>query len=127
MNARSRLLIVIVFFVLWIAVLYAGADHPPPRGFFTLLMPLVAACALFFYWRIPAYADWSRSGRIARVAVDGIIAGAVVAGIVMLLSTGEPTITPGTIDRLIFVAVLAGVGMLNVLLVYAVVKILDRV
>jgi hypothetical protein len=94
------------------------------------LITLVAACALLLFWRVPRYMTWCRSDRTAdlvRIAVEGIIAGVAVAGIAMaLFPTGEPGMMIGLSDRLLFLSVLAGVCMLNGLLLYAVIRTLDH-
>lgn len=41
MHKRTALLNAFLFFMIWLAILYAGADHPPPPGFvFVVLLDL---------------------------------------------------------------------------------------
>ncbi len=57
--------IAIGFFVFWLLVLAAGADKPPPRGFFWIALAVVV-CAAVVYWRIPTYIVWQRTRRSSR-------------------------------------------------------------
>ena len=116
----------VLFFVFWLAVLYAGADHPPPRGFIlVVLLDLIAASLVF--WRVPHYLDWMQTRqrrRLLWVVRDGLIAGLVIALLAVLASAliggGEPTVTPSISSAAIWVAVLAGVGVANALALYGV-------
>ena len=122
MNSKPPALIAIAFFVIWIAILYAGSDHPPPSGFLWLI-PLVSVCAVAVYLRVPVYALWSsshRPGRIRRVLLEGIAAGIVVGLIALLFpSTREPTLATKRIaDILTWLAVLAAVGTANAGVIY---------
>ena len=46
MPRRIALLSAVIFFLFWLAVLYAGADHPPPPGFIAVVLnDLVAVLA----------------------------------------------------------------------------------
>ena len=130
MNAKYPKVIAIAFLTLWIAILYAGADHPPPVGFLWLV-PLVAVCAFLVYRRVPIYAAWSqshRSGRIRRVLLEGLVAGVVVGLIGFLIpGSGDPTISARqTADMAIWLAVLGVLGVVNALLLYAISSILPR-
>jgi len=114
----KRLAIVLsgAFFVSWLAILYAGADHPPPVGFlWVVLLDLV--CAGFVYLRVPTYVAWSAarsSGRWLRAFFDGLVAGLVIALVTMVLNpNGEPSVQPTWIDRTIWLGVLATVGAAN--------------
>jgi membrane protease YdiL (CAAX protease family) len=122
MNSKRPTLIAIAFFVIWLAILYAGADHPPPWGFFWLL-PLVGAGAVAVYLRMPEYAAWSRSRqpfRLFRVGLEGVAAGSTVGVITLLLPfTGEPSISSLRItDVVTWIAVLAALGNANAVMVY---------
>jgi membrane protease YdiL (CAAX protease family) len=122
MNSKRPTLIAIAFFVIWLAILYAGADHPPPWGFLWLL-PLVGAGAVAVYLRIPAYAAWSRSRqpfRLFRVGLEGVAAGSTVGVITLLLPfKGEPSIpSPQITDILIWMVVLMTLGIANAIVLY---------
>ena len=116
----------VLFFVFWLAVLYAGADHPPPPGFIlVVLLDLIAASLVF--WRVPYYLDWMQTRqrrRLLWVVRDGLIAGLVIALLAVLASAliggGEPTVMPSIGSAAMWVAVLAGVGVANALALYGV-------
>jgi uncharacterized membrane protein YjfL (UPF0719 family) len=125
---QSRAIISLSFAVFWLGVLYAGADHPPPVGFLWLI-PFVLICAAVVYWRLPAYATWSRQRRpqrIPRVAFDGLVAGLVVA-LVASLGTWTDATTTSWVNVLIWACVLGGVGLVNALVVYALALVVQRV
>ena len=122
--------IAVAFFATWLTILYAGADHPPPIGFLWLL-PLVTACAVAVYLRVPVYASWAHSlrpGRIPRVLVEGVSAGILVGLIALLFPfTGEPSNAARHVaDVVIWLAVLAAVGTANAVLVYALSSVLHQ-
>jgi hypothetical protein len=128
MNSKFRSLIAVAFFAIWISILYAGSDHPPPVGFLRLI-PLVFVCSVAVYLRLPVYASWSsshRPGRIRRVLLDGIAAG-IVLGLILLSFpfTQEPALAPKRIvDILIWLSVLAVVGAANAVVVYIIASVL---
>jgi hypothetical protein len=108
-------------FSVWLAVLLAGADFPPPRGFLWLvLLDLVAGVCV--YYRVPDYLRWQSMRlprRLLRVAHDGMFIGLVFAAVPILVGGGEPSVTPTWIDRGIWFTVLALLGVFNTMLVYA--------
>ena len=111
-----------IFFIFWLAVLYAGADHPPPPGFVAIVF-LVGVCALLVYYRVPTYIGWYRQRkphRLLYVLLDGLVAGAAAGLLVMLLpGGGEPTAVPTVGDRILWFAILGLVGMANSVAVHA--------
>jgi hypothetical protein len=123
MKAGNSTIIAISFVLTWLAILYAGADHPPPAGFFIWLIPLVCICGLVVFLRISSYASWStarRPGRFALAMRDGLLAGLVV-GMVTLITpnSGEPSIAPPPFASVLtWFVVLMAVGCLNALLLY---------
>jgi len=125
----NRLLIATGFFVLWVGILYAGADHPPPVGFIWLVLLCLLAAGIV-YLRTPTYAAWSASQRrfrLWRVLLDGIIAGLLFALLPLIFNSGgEPGIQPTWIDRVIWFAVLTGVGAANAMLIYYVSLLFNR-
>jgi NhaP-type Na+/H+ or K+/H+ antiporter len=130
MSSRRRAVIALACFAIWISILYAGADHPPPAGFLWFV-PLVALCAIAVYRRVPVYFSWSRSkrpGRIRRVSLDGFAAGVVVAvGILLAPFAGEPSIGPRrVVDILTWLAILGTVGVANALVLYFFVAALPK-
>jgi len=115
--------IIASFVATWLAILYAGADHPPPVGFFLGLVPLVCICGLVVFLRFPAYASWSiarRPGRFALAMRDGLLAGWVVGTMTLIFpNMGEPsTPPPGFASVLTWFAVLTAVGVFNALVLY---------
>ncbi|NEX22038.1 hypothetical protein G3480_17285 [Thiorhodococcus mannitoliphagus] len=111
------------FFLVWLCVLYLGADHPPPLGFaWLVLLDLVAA--LLVYRRVPTYVDWHAARwphRGLRVLCDGALIGLVFGTATLLLSVArlgralpldwEPVFT--------WLLVLTLVGAANSALLYA--------
>jgi len=115
------MVLAVVFFAVWLVILLAGADRPPPPGFWRVVL-LDAAAAGIVYWRTPVYAGWCATGRrnrALRAVLEGVGAGIVVAGLVMLFNPGgEPGIIPSWRDRSIWFGVVGVVGAVNALLVY---------
>lgn len=114
----------LLFFVIWLAVLYAGADHPPPPRFIVVvLLDLLAAAVVF--WRVPYYLDWMQTGqprRLLWVLRDGLAGGLAFALLAALASTllggGEPTVTQSIGSVATWFVVLAAVGVANALAIY---------
>ena len=132
-HQRIAAIIAVLFFFVWLVILYAGADHPPPKGFaWVVLLDLVAA--LLVFWRVPYYLDWMQTGlthRLLWVVRDGLVAGAAFALLAMLvvpvLGAGEPGVSPTIRDRAIWFAVLAAVGIANALAIYRASVLLAKV
>jgi H+/Cl- antiporter ClcA len=104
-------------------------DHPPPIGFLWLVT-LVGACAVAVYLRVPVYVSWSgshRRNRIFRVLVDGVAAGIIVGLVAMLFPVGrEPTSEAIHLsDVVVWLAVLAVMGVVNAMLLYALSSIIS--
>lgn len=124
---QRRTIISVSFAAFWLCILYTGADHPPPVGFL-LLIPLVLLCAAVVYWRLPDYVAWSKQRtpkRLIRVAFDGLAVGLII-GVVTSLSTHWDSPAVSWNDSVIWFCVLAVVGLLNALAVYAIAVIVDR-
>jgi hypothetical protein len=116
------------FFFFWLVILLAGADKPPPIGFLWIVL-VIALSAMVVYWRIPTYVQWSQEkkrGRLLRVALEGFVAGLVVAMPFALSGSGEPSITMQPIDYVIWFVVLGMMGMLNSLMLYVINAIVAR-
>ncbi len=116
----------VLFFVIWMVVLWAGADHPPPMGFWALV-PLVLLAAGLVYWRVPTYLEWMatrQDGRLLRVAAEGLVAGALFAALgsvgSVLLGAGEPGIERSAPALALWFMVLAAVGAGNALAIYGI-------
>ena len=126
---QGALSIALVFFFGWLVVLYAGADHPPPPGFLALVLVDLAA-AFVVYRRIFVYGTWSRTHRPQRwrrAALDGILAGLLIAGMALLLPFGgEPSIQRSATAVLIWCGALAAVGAANALVICGVSAVVAR-
>lgn len=123
------LLLAIGFFAVWLSILYAGADHPPPWGFlWFVLLDAIAACMV--YVRMPQYMEWAcarERHRFIRAMLDGIVVGLLFAFIARILPvdrTGTPE--PDVFALFIWYAVLAVVGMANSCGIYVVSALLSR-
>lgn len=126
---KISLYLAIGFFLVWFAILLAGADFPPPVGFaWIIVLDLVAAGLVF--WRVKFYLAWQKSRqayRLLLVALDGVAIGSVFALFMMLLpGGGEPSVQPSALDYLIWFAVLAAIGSFNSISVYAISFFLNR-
>jgi hypothetical protein len=47
---------------MWLGILYAGADHPPPPGFIVVLI-IDLLSSLVVYFRIGNYLKWLQEGK----------------------------------------------------------------
>ena len=130
MNKRKIAIVIASgFFFIWLGILYAGADHPPPPGFiWTIILDLV--CSLVVYFRVSTYIDWSNTRKKYRLfypLFDGLSAGIVIALITMLIpSEREPHVRLVLIDYLIWFAALGAVGAANAMLVYGISATLSK-
>jgi hypothetical protein len=109
-----------LFFGAWLLLALVIADHPPPLGFVFAVLILLA-CTAAIYLRLPTYLRWQATratGRMLRVARDGLLCGVAIATVSML-SRGEPSIRPGLTDHLIWLCVWIGLGIGNALAAYA--------
>ena len=108
------------FFTFWLTVLLAGADKPPPVGFLWIALA-VALSAMVVYRRIPTDIEWFRTKkprRLLRVALEGLLAGLVVATPFALFGGGKPSIPMQPVAYAGWFAILGVVGMLNSLKLY---------
>ena len=113
-----------LFFLVWLLILYAGADHPPPAGF-GLLVLIDLLAALLVFWRVPRYLRWiaEKRHRLFRVTLDGLVAGLAFALVAMGLSTllgGAPAVQPTGVAGAIWFSVLGFVGVVNAVTIYMV-------
>ncbi len=112
---KIALRIATLFFLFWMVVLYAGADHPTPPGFLGIILADFI-CAGIVFLRIPAYLQWALERKKSRwwcAMLDGLTAGLVIALVFMLIGNGEPTVQPTILDRVIWALVLSSVGLVN--------------
>ena len=103
-------------------ILYAGADHPPPRGFLWVI-PFDAVAAWIVYRKVPIYIEWSREKkrhRVFRALLEGLAAGLVFAFVARLIpGTGEPSRPPpGWGDIMIWFGVVGTLGSANAFGIY---------
>jgi heme A synthase len=125
-DKRAAIAIALAFFFGWLAILYAGADHPPPPGFLALILFDLAA-AFVVYRRVPVYAQRARARRPRRwllALLEGALAGLIAAGLALILSAilsvdDQTSMQRPALAVLIFVTVVAAVGASNALLVFA--------
>jgi peptidoglycan/LPS O-acetylase OafA/YrhL len=121
-DKRAAIAITLAFFFGWLAILYAGADHPPPPRFPVVILGDLAA-AFVVYRRVPVYAQRARARRPRRwllALLEGALAGLIAAGLALILSLGgESPIRRPASAVLIFVTVVAAVGAGNALLIFA--------
>ena len=96
-STKLRSLNAVIFFLFWLVVVYAGADHPPPPGFVAVVLLDLAAALVC--WRVPVCWTWSATRgcrALSRVVRDGLITGLLFAAVVgsWLLGSGKPTVSP---------------------------------
>jgi hypothetical protein len=114
-------LIASVLFVVWLLVLLAGSDKPPPLGFLWIVAGLIVICvaigfALPWLWRVREESGvWSVAWRTTTL---GALVGFVLAALFGLGGSGEPSAPPmDGIDYAIWFTVLTIVGAVNGLIV----------
>jgi hypothetical protein len=114
---------------LFVPVMAAGADRPPPPGF--LLIVVYGALLGVVVWRaLPLLLDlWDARGAgraLVRAALAGFLAGLALVGVTTVLSTGEPSIAVGPVARLIGFTVVGAVGALGAVALAVTGRLLDR-
>ena len=120
-NKKIALVNAGLFFFFWLAVFYAGADHPLPLGFIWIIA-LDLLAALVVYFRVPYYLAWvntRRKNRIWHVLLDGLVAGLVCALFALLFpGGGEPSVERSGCDYLIWFLVVGAMGVINAVCIY---------
>ena len=116
-----RWLIASVLFVVWLLVMLAGSDRPPPIGFLWIVAGLVVICvaiglALPWLWRVREQSGvWSV---LWRTTTLGALVGFVLAALFGLGGSGEPSAPQmDGIDYAIWLTVVTIVGAVNGLIV----------
>ena len=109
------------FFVLWLAIMLAGSDIPPPRGFVWVIAGLAVICvaiglAVPWLWRVCEQSGvWSV---LWRTTTLGALVGFVLAALFGLGGSGEPSAPQmNGIDYAIWFTVVTIVGAVNGLIV----------
>lgn len=105
------------FFVLWLAIMLAGSDIPPPRGFLWVIAGLVVVC-VGMALAIPRLREVGRRHWLRAVLVRtggiGLVVGLVLAAAFALFSSGEPSAPPtNAAVYLIWFSVVTSVGAVN--------------
>ena len=105
------------FFLVWLLVMLAGSDKPPPLGFLWIVAGLVVICvaiglALPYLWRVRERSGvWSV---VWRTTTLGALVGFVLAALFGIGGSGEPSAPPmDGIDYAIWFTVLTIVGAVN--------------
>ena len=114
---------------LFVLVMAAGADRPPPPGF--LVIVGYGALLGVAVWRaLPLLLDlWDARGAgpaIVRAALAGFLAGLALVAVTTVLSTGEPSIAVSPAARLIGFTVVGVVGALGAAAIAVTGRLLDR-
>jgi hypothetical protein len=107
----------------------AGADRPPPPGFLLVIgYGLLLALAV---WRVlpRLLAFWDARGAgpaTLRAGIAGFVAGLLLWGLTVVISSGEPSVEVDAASRLIGAAVVGVLGALGSVLLATVGRLLDR-
>lgn len=111
----------IALFVSTAGIAFAGSDRPPPPGFLLLVAGL-AAISTVAYLRIVVHMralgtrPWAQ---FARVGLEGLVGGVVLAGFLALNSAGEPSIGVRPVDAAIWFMVAGTIGWLGSVALWA--------
>jgi hypothetical protein len=118
-NRITAIVIAILFFIFWLATLYAGADHPPPLRFlFVIFLDFTAS--LLVYFRVSVYSEWyqtCKQNRIIRICCEGFFAGLTFALTTMVVSSLGMSLVLTKQSAILF-AVVGMVGTGNAMSVY---------
>jgi hypothetical protein len=117
------------FFVVWLIIFWAIADHPVPAGFPLIIIPDLI-CAVVVYLRVDTYVAWSRTRKKLRRLLalrDGLAAGLVVAVIVSLMpGRGDSGIPLRLFDYIMMFVMMSFLGTANAAAVYILSALLSR-
>ena len=124
---RPALSLAAGFFLVWLCVLYLGADHPPPRGFLWLVV-LALVASVLVYLRAPTYAGWHAARRplgVLRVLRDGALTGLAFGAVTLLFSMARlgSAAALGWEPVLIWLVVLTLAGAMNTAFLYALISL----
>lgn len=115
--------------ILFVLVMAAGADRPPPPGFLVLvgyggLLGVLVSRALPHLLEL-----WDTRGAgpvLARSALGGLLGGLALWALTGVVSTGEPSVDADVAARLIGFAVVGTMGALGATVLTATARMLDR-
>ncbi len=114
---------------IFVLVMAAGADRPPPPGFL-LIVGYGALLGIAVRRALPLLLDlWDTRGAgaaIVRAALGGFLAGLALVAVTTVLSTGEPSIAVGPAARLIGFTVVGAVSALGAVALAVTGRLLDR-
>jgi hypothetical protein len=105
------------FFILWLAIMMAGSDMPPPRGFAWVIAGLVVICvgvalAIPWLWRVGRRHELRAV--LVRTSSIGLAIGLLLAAAFAFFSSGEPSVPPmSAAASLIWFSVMMVVGAVN--------------
>ena len=111
---------------MWLAIMLAGSDIPPPRGFMWVVAGLALIClgmafAMPWLWRVRT--TRGLSAVVRRTTTIGAVVGLVLAGAFAVKGSGEPSIPPMNLaDYAIWFSVVALAGAVNGVLIGLVVS-----
>ena len=112
-----RWLIAAGFYLVWLLVMLAGSDIPPPRGFVWVVAGLVVICcgmALAIPWLWEVRQRDGLRAVLVRTGGIGLGVGLVLAAAFALFSSGEPSAPPmNAAAYLIWFSVVMVVGAVN--------------
>ena len=105
------------FFILWLAIMLAGSDIPPPRGFVWVVAGLTLICvgmALAIPWLWQVRRRQGLRAVLVRTGSIGLVIRLVLAAAFELFSSGEPSAPPmNTAAYLIWFSVVMVVGAVS--------------
>ena len=102
---------------MWLAIMLAGSDIPPPRGFVWIPIGLAVICtgmALTIPWSWEARQRQGLRAVLVRTGGIGLGVGLVLAAAFALFSSGEPSAPPmSAAAYLIWFSIVMVVGAVN--------------
>jgi hypothetical protein len=115
--------------VVFVLVMAAGADRPPPPGFLLFVgygALIGALIGRVLPHLLELWDDRGAGAALARAALWGFAGGLVLMALTMVVSTGEPSIDVDAAARLIGFAVVGAVGAVGAAGLSATARVLDR-
>ena len=102
---------------MWLAIMLAGSDIPPPRGFVWVVAGLVVICIGIALCIPRLWGVGRRHGLraiLVRTGSIGLVVGLVLGAAFALFSSGEPSAPPmNAVAYLIWFSVVIAVGAIN--------------